>query len=82
MTTTDAMVRVTKGCKARDIPKGTVARVTVVELGPKYSHQVQVTLRYSTRVLSFYARHINRLNDPVVNLNDGDPTHTLQIVQA
>jgi hypothetical protein len=80
-------IRIVKGCRARELPGGATCRViAVVPLGAEYSHSVKVLLRvdsqwYSSRLISFYARHPNRLNDAVINLNDGNPLHKIQIVK-
>lgn len=73
---------VAKGCAARGVVKGMRATVTAIELlGPEYSHQVRVQLSMGIVRQSWYARHLNRLSDPVVNLNDGNPLHTIQFRQ-
>jgi hypothetical protein len=80
-------VRIAKGCKARDVAKGATAVVTAVELlGAEYSYAVRIALQFfngnaSTRIVSFYARHPNRLADGRIRLNDGNPTHTIEIVR-
>jgi hypothetical protein len=72
---------VVKGCKSRNIRRGDRVFVkSVVPLGPEYSHQVMVSFTDSNgRSLVFYARHPNRLKDPVVNLNDGNPLHLIKL---
>ena len=73
-------VRVVKGCRARNISKGTRAKVTNIrELGPQYSHAVAVNLDLNGRMVTFYARHMNRLNDGITRLNDGNPLHVIEI---
>ena len=74
-----ATVKITKGCKARDIDKGRALVVSVKEMGPEYSHTVRIVLGYKGRNVAFYARHINRLSDAEVNLNDGNPSHTIKV---
>lgn len=76
---------VTKGNKAFAVAKNvTVTILDVQELGADYSHQVRVRFRTlngmgAGKVYAFYARHINRLSDPVVNLNSGNPLHAIQL---
>lgn len=83
--TVGTRVRIEKGCKARNIAKGTLAVVTnVAALGAEYGHNVQVTVNFlngfqSGKTFCFYARHLNRLSDTIVNLNDGNPNHTIQL---
>jgi len=81
-------VKVTKGCQARSIPAHTRMVVCgVTPLGPEYSHQVKVAFKIlngfkSGALVSFYASHINRLSAPCIRFNDGDPTHTIEVVRA
>ncbi len=85
---TGTRVRIEKGCKAREVNKGVTAVVKTVEaLGAEYSHQVRVSLQLlngfgAGRVLSFYARHPNRLADAVVGMNDGNPLHRIEVRRA
>jgi ribosomal protein L13E len=74
-------VKIVKGCSARDIRKGECFTVREIkELGADYSHSVNVVLvNVAGRVTVWTARHINRLSDNVVNLNDGNPLHKIQI---
>lgn len=78
-------ILIAKGCAARGVDKGTTARVDDVrELGADYSHSVRVSFTMlngfkSGKSFVFFARHINRLSDVIVSLNDGDPGHTIQI---
>lgn len=78
-----SQVKIVKGCRARNITKGQTAYVSSVQdMGAEYSHMVKVTLQLSGRTVSFWARHINRLSDPIVNLNDGNPLNKIQIKKA
>ncbi len=83
--TVGSTIRVEKGCKARDITKGTTAKIWAVrELGPDYSHSVAVTFTMlngfkAGKSMTFYARHANRLSDAIVNLNDGNPLHKIMV---
>jgi len=80
-------VRVSKGCKAFGITKGTLLRVTGVQLlGAEYSHQVKVSFKvlsgfgfYGRDSFVLCARHINRLSDPFTRLNSGDPTKNIEV---
>ena len=87
MITVGTKVIIEKGCKARNITKGATASVRAVEeMGPEYSGSVRVTLHFlnsfmSGKTVSFYARHINRLADGSVSLNDGRPENKI-IVRA
>lgn len=81
-------VKIEKGCKARGIEKGCTALVTAIEpMGAEFSHMVRVSFRMlngfkAGSVFSFWARHQNRLADPVVRMNDGNPSHTIEIRSA
>lgn len=78
-------VVVEKGCRARKVDSRTIARVHAIrELGAEYGHNVKVLLNFRTgshagTTLAFYARHPNRLGDDLINLNDGQPEHKIQI---
>lgn len=74
------VVVVTKGCKARDIQKGSRGQVVAVtEMGVEYGHNVEVVLDFGVRKVAFFARHVNRLSDAVVRLNDGNPLHVIEV---
>lgn len=76
----ESWVKVVKGCKARDISKGEAwFVVSITELGADYSHMVRVVLRRNGRTVSWTARHVNRLVDSVVRLNDGNPCNVIEI---
>lgn len=81
-------IKIEKGCKARGVDKGCSAKVTeIVPMGAEYSHCVRVVLTMSNgykagKVFVFYARHMNRLSDYVIRMNDGNPSHTIEIVRA
>ena len=83
--TTGDRVIIEKGCAARGVAKGTTAQIiNVIELGADYTHSVAVRFQMlngmkSGKVFTFYARHINRLADGFVNLNDGNPLHKIVI---
>lgn len=76
---------VTKGCKARGIDKGVTIRVIGVEaLGAEYGHSVKVRFQLvngfkSGQNFAFFARHANRLADPIVRMNDGNPSHVIEV---
>lgn len=81
-------VRVLKGCNAREISKGITCQIReIVELGADFSHAVKVVFVRlngfgAGKTFVMIARHINRLSDPVVSLNDGNPTHKIQIAKV
>lgn len=77
--TVGSSVKILKGCKARDIAKGSAKIHDVIELGAEYGGGVRVLLDYKGRLIAFYARHPNRLADAQVNLNDGNPLHNIKI---
>lgn len=80
MLKTGDIVTIIKGCVARGLFKGGPYIVAdVSELGADYSHSVRVTLQQGNRRVNMYARHRNRLSDPVINLNDGNPLHKIKI---
>jgi hypothetical protein len=78
-------VRIEKGCNARGVTKGSTAVIKAIEpLGADYSHHVKVVLYFLNSMLSgktvvFYARHPNRLSDPIVALNDGRIEHRIDV---
>lgn len=83
--TVGARVRIEKGCAAREIAKGVSAKVAAIEpMGADYGHCVKVSLYLlngfkSGKTVAFYARHVNRLNDAIVSMNDGNPSHTIAV---
>lgn len=78
-------VRVVKGCKPCGLDKGVTAAVKSIQpLGADYGHSVKVVLEplngfKAGKSLGFYARHLNRLSDPIVRMNDGNPSHTIEV---
>jgi hypothetical protein len=73
-------IKIVKGCAARSVCKGTIARVVEVEsLGADYGHSMRVRFEQGRHAFTFYARHANRLADPIINLNDGNPNHTIKV---
>lgn len=73
-------LRVQEGCKALQIPKG--ARLHVVSVTPygaAFSHQVKLVIDYCGRLVTLWARHPNRLQDPTFNLNNGNPLHKIKV---
>lgn len=80
MITTGTNVKILKGCNARNVAKGTTWHVREVQvMGAEHSHQARVVLTRGPRVLTFWARHINRLSDPTVRMNDGSPSYTIEV---
>lgn len=83
--TAGTKVRIEKGCKAREVPKGLSATVeSVTNLGADYGHSVRVVLKFRNgfiagKTLVLYARHENRLSDALINLNDGNPLHKIVV---
>lgn len=81
--TNGTRVRIVKGCQTREVVKGSQATVVIRPLGREYGYSVQVALTFTNgRVLSFYARHPNRLSDAVVRMNDGNPLHVIEVCRA
>lgn len=86
--TVDTRIKFEKGCKARGIDKGCSAKVTeITPMGPDYGHCVRVTFVMLNgfkggKAFSFYARHMNRLSDAFIRMNDGNPSHTIEIKRA
>lgn len=77
---TGDLVKVVKGCKARDVSirsSWLVETITTFEGSPRLLLRQMNTP--GVRRLAWYARHVNRLSDPVVNLNDGNPFHKIQV---
>lgn len=87
MLTVGDRIWIEKGCTTRRITKGTSARVIAIRpLGADYSHSVAVTFQMlngfrAGETVTWYARHVNRLNDCTVNLNDGNPLHKIVIAR-
>jgi len=80
MITAGTNVKIVKGCKARNVAKNTTWHVREVQtMGAEYSHQVRLVLTYGPRVLTFWARHANRLSDPIVRMHDGSPSYTIEV---
>ncbi len=81
MINTGDTIIIAKGCRARGVSKGQLAKVELLTpLGKDYSHAIRVVLRFwDGRKIAFYARHVNRLGDAVVALNDGNPLHRIDI---
>lgn len=81
-------VIIAKGCKARGVTKGATAVVKAVEpMGAEFGHNVRITLYFlnsfmSGKTVSFYARHINRLGDVFVSMNDGRPENRIEVRRA
>ncbi len=77
-------VNIVKGCKARDLHKGTTWLVKAIEpMGPDYNNNVRVSLQrlngFGPDRIALYARHPNRLADAVISLNDGRPEHRIEV---
>ena len=78
-------LQITKGCNARSITKGVSIRVLEIEpMGAEYSHSVKVRFQLlngfgAGKTFVFYARHVNRLSDSIVRLNDGNPSHVIEV---
>lgn len=73
-------VSVEKGCRDLHLNKGMQATVKSIQLlGADYSHSVKVVLTFSGKTVVLYARHPNRLEDTIINLNDGCPEHLVKI---
>lgn len=80
MITTGTNVKIVKGCNARNVTKGTTWHVREVQaMGAEYSHQVRLVLTLGPRVLTFWARHPNRLAAATVRMNDGSPSYTIEV---
>ena len=85
--TTGSRVKLSKGCKARGWTKGALAVVKSVEpLGAEHSHMVRVAIQFlntfsAGKTVCVYARHVNRLSDAEVSLNDGSPENQIRIVR-
>jgi hypothetical protein len=83
MTTTPlaagSKVVITKGCRDRDVTKGHgayVVSITEIEGG---AQRLALKFIKTGRVVSFYARHANRLADAEVSMNDGNPLHRITV---
>lgn len=78
-------LKVVKGCKAWGLSKGiTVYIDDLIRLSSDYSFAVKLVLKplngfKAGQLIAFYARHPNRLSDPIIHLNDGRPEHTLHL---
>lgn len=86
--TINARVKIEKGCKAREIDKGCSAQVIeITPMGADYGHCVRVRFMMlngfkAGKTFAFYARHMNRLYDTFIRMNDGNPSHTIEIRHA
>lgn len=81
--TAGTKVTIVKGCKARDLSKGTKAVVTAITpMGAEYSHMVQIVLAMNGRTIALWARHLNRLSEATIAMNDGNPSHRIEIKRA
>ena len=82
--TVGTRLQITKGCNARGVAKGVTVQVLSVEaLGADYGHSVKVRFQpvngfKAGQIFAFYARHANRLADPIVRMNDGNPSHVIE----
>ena len=73
-------VRILKGCRARNVSIGAATVLSVQLQGAEYGHSVRVVMHMPNNVNQvWYARHVNRLSDAVVNLNDGNPLHMIKV---
>lgn len=85
MLTQGAKITIVKGCRARGVNRHVTAEVTeVTSLGVEYGYSVKVAFRTlngmgAGKTFTFYARHVNRLTDPIIGLNDGNPMHTIRV---
>jgi len=81
-------VVLTKGCKARGLDKGITAQIIEVRaMGAEYGHCVKVAIKplngfKTASTFAFFARHVNRLTDAIVRMNDGNPSHTIEVRRA
>lgn len=86
--TTGTRVLVVKGCAARELAKNVTARIeSITPMGADYGHCVRVVLVpvngfKAGKAFAFYARHVNRLADPIVRMNDGIPSHVIEVRRA
>lgn len=88
--TAGTKIVIAKGCNARQVAKGTKAVVSaVVALGAEYGHMVKVVIAFPAarmglpeRNIAFYVRHTNRLADAVIGMNDGNPSHRIEVRRA
>lgn len=81
-------IRVTKGCREVNIPKGAIARV--VDLSPEPGGQCWVTLQFNrnvgyrknTLIVKMVVRFGKWLDRPEgCNLNTGRPEHNIRVVK-
>lgn len=85
MLTVGSKVRITKGCQAKKLAKGVTCRIQAIEpMGVEYRYSVKVVLKTlngfgSGKAFSLFAHHQNRLSDQIVRLNDGNPSHVIEI---
>jgi hypothetical protein len=86
MITTNSKVIVTKGSRSLLVDKGVSAQIQAIQpLGAEYGHKVRVTFKFlngfkSGKVVTYYARHSNRLADTIIRFNNGDdPTNYFEV---
>lgn len=76
----NARIKITKGCRARNIQKGDSAQVREVIEGDRRSFTVRLFFLngwLSGKTVSFQAQHVNRLREHEVFVHDGNPTHKI-----
>lgn len=85
--TIGSKIVVSKGCKALNITAHTSATVVAIQpMGAEWGYFVKVTFQFTNgfnagKQRTLWARHMNRLGDITINLNDGNPLHKVQIVR-
>jgi hypothetical protein len=81
-------LKVVKGSKNLDLPKGVSLRVTeITPMGADYSYSVKVRIQTlngfgAGSFRTIYARHMNRLSDDVVALSGTMPSDRIQLVRV
>jgi branched-subunit amino acid aminotransferase/4-amino-4-deoxychorismate lyase len=85
MITIGTKVKVLKGCKSFDIPKGvSVQVIDIKELGKEFNYNVSVTFKFlngfrSGNTCTLQARHPNRLQDSCVRLSCANPLKFIEV---
>jgi len=77
-------VKITKGCKQRNIKKGMICTILdIKDLGAEGSYFVNIKFRTpDNKVIGFYMRYMKRLSDPEISLNDGNPFNKIEMKEV
>lgn len=74
-------VKIIVGCRALGLSKGMIADIISIDdaMGAEYSHMARVVLQFQGRRVSLWARHINRTQEAIFHLNNGNPLNRITV---